>query len=160
MSFVLRYIVVIPFTVILYSVLALLVVFCNLSNRRRGRGTVLKEIVILVLHLLLTIVSGIVCVFSITNKLFELQVVQTVLLTLMSLFPLVVFVYMRCSFRTSPREDRRAGNLNRRDLQTAGLRTAPPSTRVSLPSDTAAHAPNFLSPSTAEPTDVTPLLSD
>ena len=32
------------------------------------------------------------------------------------------------------------------------------SRRVSLPSDTAAHAPNFLSPSTAEPTDVTPLL--
>ena len=36
--------------------------------------------------------------------------------------------------------------------------TAPPSTRVSLPSDTAEHAPNFLSPSTAEPTDETPLL--
>ena len=36
--------------------------------------------------------------------------------------------------------------------------TAPPSTRVSLPSDTAAHAPNFLSPSTAEPTEVTPLI--
>ena len=36
--------------------------------------------------------------------------------------------------------------------------TIPTSTRVSLPSDTAAHAPKFLSPSTAEPTDVTPLL--
>ena len=36
--------------------------------------------------------------------------------------------------------------------------TVAPSTRVSLPSDTAEHAPNFLSPSTAEPTDVTPLL--
>ena len=36
--------------------------------------------------------------------------------------------------------------------------TNPPSTRVSLPSDTAAHAPNFLSPSTAELTDTTPLL--
>ena len=37
--------------------------------------------------------------------------------------------------------------------------TIPPSTRVSLPSDTAAHAPNFLSPSTAEPSDTTPLLA-
>ena len=36
--------------------------------------------------------------------------------------------------------------------------TAPPSTRVSLPSDTAAHAPNFLSPSTAELTEETSLL--
>ena len=41
---------------------------------------------------------------------------------------------------------------NRADIETAGpgLRTAPPSTRVSLPTDTADHAPNFLSPSTAE----------
>ena len=38
--------------------------------------------------------------------------------------------------------------------------TAPPSTRVSLPSDTAAHAPNFLSPSTAEPIEVTVLLGN
>ena len=38
--------------------------------------------------------------------------------------------------------------------------TVPPSTRVSLPTDTAAHALNFLSPSTATPSsEVTPLLS-
>ena len=36
--------------------------------------------------------------------------------------------------------------------------TNPPSTRVSLPTDTAEHAPNFLSPSTAEPSEVTPLI--
>ena len=48
-----------------------------------------------------------------------------------------------------------------RELQyntTVPTNTIPPSTRVSLPSDTAAHAPNFLSPSSAEPTEVTPLL--
>ena len=77
-------------------------------------------------------------------------------LTLLALFPLCVFVYMRCTFIR--RDVRYVGNLNRRDLHTAGLQTAPDSTRVSLPSDTAAHAPNILSPSTAEPTDVTPLL--
>ena len=66
---------------------------------------------------------------------------------------------MRYSVRRSARENRNAVNDNERgNLQTAGLQTAPSSTRVSLPSDTAAHAPNFLSPSTAEPTDVTPLL--
>ena len=37
--------------------------------------------------------------------------------------------------------------------------TNPPSTRVSLPTDTAEHAPNFLSPSTAEPSEVTPLMN-
>ena len=38
--------------------------------------------------------------------------------------------------------------------------TNPPSTRVSLPTDTAEHAPNFLSPSTAEPSEVTLLVND
>ncbi len=38
--------------------------------------------------------------------------------------------------------------------------TNPPSTRVSLPTDTAEHAPNFLSPSTAEPSEVTPLVNN
>ena len=37
--------------------------------------------------------------------------------------------------------------------------TNPPSTRVSLPTDTAEHAPNFLSPSTDEPSQVTPLVN-
>ncbi len=38
--------------------------------------------------------------------------------------------------------------------------TNPPSTRVSLPTDTAEHAPNFLSPSTADPSEVTPLVNN
>ena len=38
--------------------------------------------------------------------------------------------------------------------------TNPPSTRVSLPTDTAEHAPNFLSPSTAGPSEVTPLVNN
>ena len=54
---------------------------------------------------------------------------------------------------------RRAARKKEQVLQNkATLATNPPSTRVSLPSDTAAHAPNFLSPSTAELTDTTPLL--
>ncbi len=38
--------------------------------------------------------------------------------------------------------------------------TNPPSTRVSLPTDKAKHAPNFLSPSTAGPSEVTPLTNN
>ncbi len=37
--------------------------------------------------------------------------------------------------------------------------TNPPSTRVSLPTDTAEHAPNFLSPSMSVPSEVTPLIN-
>ncbi len=45
-------------------------------------------------------------------------------------------------------------------LQVTNRHTNPPSTRVSLPTDTAEHAPNFLSPSTAEPSEVTLLVND
>ncbi len=38
--------------------------------------------------------------------------------------------------------------------------TNPPSTRVSLPTDTGEHAPNFLSPSTSEPSEVTQLVNN
>ncbi len=85
-------------------------------------------------------------------------IVQTVISSLLSCFPLLVFGYMCYSFRSRTRHVRFA---NRADIETAGpgLRTAPPSTRVSLPTDTADHAPNFLSPSTAEPSEVTPLIN-
>ena len=55
-------------------------------------------------------------------------------------------------------QQRAAGKKELNFQNKATSATAPPSTRVSLPSDTAAHAPNFLSPSTAEPSDTTPLL--
>ena len=46
-------------------------------------------------------------------------------------------------------QQRAAGKKELNFQNKATSATAPPSTRVSLPSDTAAHAPNFLSPSTA-----------
>ncbi len=82
---------------------------------------------------------------------------QTVLSFPLSCFPLLVFGYMWYSFRSKTRRV----FANRADIETAGpgLQTAPPSTRVSLPTDTADHAPNFLSPSTASPSEVTPLIN-
>ena len=77
---------------------------------------------------------------------------KTIIATPISLFPLLVsgFLYYY-SFR----------NRTRADIETVspGLPTAPPSTRVSLPTDTAEHAPNSLSPSTNEPSEVTPLMT-
>ncbi len=74
---------------------------------------------------------------------------QTIISSFISPFPLLIFGFLWYSFRSRTSAD----------IETAdpGLQTAPPSTRVSLPTDTAEHAPNFLSPSTAEPSEVTPL---
>ena len=65
-----------------------------------------------------------------------------------SSFPLIIFGSLYYSFRSRTSAD----------IETAGpgLQTAPPST---IPTNTADHAPNFLSPSTAEPSEVTPLIN-
>ena len=129
------------------------------------RGTMLKEYFLFFAHMLVTIMTTLMCIFQwlLTTSESESTILVVVgalmAQTLLALFPLCMFAYLRYSLRTSPRESRQEVNVDRHDFQTAGLQTAPPSTRVSLPSDTAEHAPNFLSPSTAEPTDVTPLLN-
>ena len=140
--------------------------FCIRRDYIARRSLMLKEIKIFLVHLLETILVGLVyilfCLGPVGHMISEqaAAIAFPILLAPLSLFPLCVFVYMKYILRIPPREDRNEGN-NRYDIQTAGegQQTAPTSARVSLPSDTAAHAPNFLSPSTAEPTDVTPLLN-
>ena len=66
--------------------------------------------------------------------------------------PALFLLYICTSTQKSQRDTQRHHNST--------LPTAPPSTRVSLPTDTAAHAPNFLSPSTAEPTEETSLIKN
>ncbi len=76
---------------------------------------------------------------------------QTIVLPSISPFPLLMFGCLYYNSRSR----------NRADIETPdpGLLTAPPSTRVSLSTDTTEHAPNFLSPSTAEPSEVTPMMT-
>ena len=122
-------------------------VCCRRRHIARRGAIILKEIGLFLVYLVVTIAAFVVFCFQLFGHDIRERItlsIHVVALTLLSLFPLCVFVYMRYSFCT-PRENRQVGNLNRHD-QTAGLQTAPPSTRVSLPSDTAAHAPNFLSP--------------
>ena len=88
-------------------------------------------------------------------------IIATVFSAFLGIIPLCLFVYMWLSFRSSTRQVRVAQNENcnlRINPLTTGLQTAPPSTRISLPSDTADHAPNFLSPSGDELSEITPLL--
>ena len=66
--------------------------------------------------------------------------------------PALFLLYICTSTQNSQQDTQRQHNST--------LPTAPPSTRVSLPTDTAAHVPNFLSPSTAEPTEETSLIKN
>ena len=155
------FVMVVPLALSFISDIVLIVWFCKVRRQIARRGTMYKELVLFGIHLLVNVLATLL--FSFFYLLFNSQLTPEgkesavmIVLTLLTLFPFCVHVYMICSSHTPPRETRPAGNRN---LQTAGLQTVPPSTRVSLPTDTAGHAPNFLSPSTAEPTDVTPLLN-
>ena len=154
-------ILVIPSALILISLMGNVVLtiwFCTLWRRQIARRRdVLKDIgIFFALFFFTLFVFGLnVRTLFITPA---IAITQIVLSSSLSCFPLLVFGYMCYSFRSRTRHVRFA---NRADIETAGpgLRTAPPSTRVSLPTDTADHAPNFLSPSTAEPSEVTPLMN-
>ena len=132
--------------------------FCSLWRRQIARRRdVLKEMGIFCTLFFFTLFVFGMDMCSNFVYIPPVMIVQTVLSPPLSCFPLLVFGYLCYSFRSRTRHVRFA---NRADIETAGpgLRTAPPSTRVSLPTDTADHAPNFLSPSTAEPSEVTPLM--
>ena len=160
-----NFVMIVPLALSFISDIVLIVWFCKVRRKIARRGTMYKELVLFGIHLLMAILATLLLSFfyfyfvhlpGLTPD--EKKIALMMVLALLTLFPFCVLVYMICSSRTSSRENRPAGIANR-NLQTAGLQTAPDSTRVSLPSDTAALALNFLSPSTAEPTDVTPLLN-
>ena len=102
------------------------------------------------------VAGWIVEVAHISNSL-AIQYTEFIFLPLFqSCIPIAFFIYMCVSLCPS-RKKKEEWNYNA--IGSTVQTTTPPSTRVSLPTDTLAHAPNFLSPSTAEPTDVTPLLN-
>ena len=75
--------------------------------------------------------------------------------SVMQIFPPISFgVYILMSI---PSLQRRV--TTKAQVFATNRHTNPPSTRVSLPTDTAEHAPNFLSPSTAGPSEVTQLIN-
>ena len=66
---------------------------------------------------------------------------------LQGIIPFIFFAYVCKRICKRPKK-KETGTIK----AMSALSTIPPSTRVSLPTDTALHAPNFLSPSTAETT--------
>ena len=144
--------------------IALLIWYC--FRRRhiltRGFQAVLREVALLVVLLFIAVIvglfSGVPVVIVELAKRLEVNPahLQLILVSFLTVFPICVSLYLWCTFRSATRNRVRFASLGNRPDH--GQQTAPLSTRVSLPSDTAEHAPNFLSPSTAEPTEETPLL--
>ena len=146
---------------LLYNV-ALLIWFCWL--RRRGVAgvitrKVLKETTLFSVLLFATLLDG---VFILLQLLWTMYLVLTILsVFIAAMLPYLLLLYMWLRFRSSTRQVRITRGENRNlHINTTGLQTVPPSTRISLPSDTADHAPNFLSPSGDELSEVTPLLNN
>ena len=74
-----------------------------------------------------------------------------------STLPLAFFVYACVKICNSQDRHRITEHPDIADMNDQS--TAPTSSRVSLPTDTAEHAPNFLSPSTAEPSELSGLIN-
>ena len=161
--------VVIAWGPLVIGAISLLVWYCFRRRHilQRGFRAILKEIafflVLLLIAAMVSLFSGVpLPIAELSDKVGLGQVeIQLILASVLTSFTVCVLIYLWYSFRfrTAPKNRVRFANVDHRhNLRTAGLQTAPPSTRVSLPTDTAAHAPNFLSPSTAGPTEDTPLL--
>ena len=146
----------------------LLIWFCWLRRRRVARvrtSTVLKEMALFYLLLFTTILVWAFMFLSTLSDTMLILLLLTVLSVFIGILPYLLLLYMWLSFRSSPRQVRIARDENRNvhinpGTTGPGLETAPESTRVSLPSDTAEHAPNFLSPSGDETSEITPLLNN
>ena len=144
-------------------VCVLLVWLCWLRTRQLLKArmrTVMKEVGVWLVFLMAYCVVEIILEF-LFNDIAVLKFIPPIVSPILhSFIPIIFFVYMYISLHKIRKknvpyhqvEDEKA------TIQSAGLQTVPPSTRVSLPSDTAAHAPNLLSPS-VEFTNTSPLLA-
>ena len=155
---------IIPVFLSLLGNVVLLIWFCWLRIRRVARirtRTMLKEMTLFFLLLIATLLAWLFLFLPPMPFL----VVSTILSVFIAILPYLLLLYMWLSFRirSSTRQVHMTHGENRNlriNPRTTGLETAPPSTRVSLPSDTADHAPNFLSRSGDESSEVTPLLNN
>ncbi len=137
----------------LICIVLLVIWFCMLWKRKLLKSKV-KFVCTQMGHILLVLV-----VFFIWNLIFfgspffpyNIIVVSAI----RTLGPVSFGVYILMSL---PSQQRKV--TTKSQVPVTNRHTNPPSTRVSLPTDTAEHAPNFLSPSTAENSEVTPLVNN
>ncbi len=134
----------------LICILLLVVWVCMLWKRRLLRSKV-TFVCTQISHILIILV-----VFLIGNILFvfseSFDYGHVVVFAIRTVVPVSFDVYILISLQNMQN--------TKAQVPATNCHTNPPSTRVSLPTDTAEHAPNFLSRSTAEPSEVTPLVNN
>ena len=133
----------------LVSTATLIVWFCRLGKKKLLRNKMklaCKKSILVTGSLTLFFLTWLPLV---TVFIFYNVIPATIFLTLMQVIIPIIFSAHLCANIYKKRK----GAKKKDNIAITAYPTIPPSTRVSLPSDTAAHAPNFLSPSTAEPTE-------
>ncbi len=131
----------------------LLVLWCCMLWKRRLLKNKLKFVCTQMGHILLVLVVLLIGSILLLPLYYSYGIVVA---SVMRTFPPVSFgLYFIISL---PNLQKKA--TTKTQVFATNRHTNPPSTRVSLPTDTAEHAPNFLSPSTAEPSEVTPLINN
>ncbi len=134
----------------LTCIVMLVVWFCILWKRKLLKNKV-KFVFTEMAHILFVIVVFLFWNISTLFSAFEYGTVVYILFA--TIRTLIMPAYFGVYFiMTLP--NLRMKTTTKAHVRATNRHTNPPSTRVSLPTDTAEHAPNFLSPSTAEPSEV------
>ncbi len=128
--------------------------FCMLWKRRLLKSKV-KFVCTQMGHILF--ILAVYIIWNIMYIFLEFEYGLVVLSVIRTVAPVSFGVYVLMSIPNLQRKVTTKAQV----FATNRLHTNPPSTRVSLPTDTAEHVPNFLSPtSTSEPSEVTPLVNN
>ena len=125
--------------------------FCMLWKRRLLKSKA-KFVCTQMGHILFVLAVFFIINVLTVYKLFRLRYINTILAAMQTFLPVSFGVYILMSI---PSLQRRV--TTKAQVPATNRHTNPPSTRVSLPTDTAEHAP---SPSTAGPSEVTPLINN
>ena len=156
---------VVPVVDVVLSIVCILVLIawmCWLQTRRVLRAqmkTVLKEMALFIGFLITYCLMWILAISLAKINTDKVQLVTFAVYPISYfVIPISFFIYMCVSLNRGQPIKNPHSNVHI-NHHTTGLETAPSSTRVSLPSDTAEHAPNFLSSSIADPSEITPLVN-
>ena len=136
----------------LICIVLLVVWFCMLIKKKLLKSKA-KFVCTQISHILIVLVVLLIGNASYFYSDYDYSLV--VLSALRAIAPVSFGVYILISI---PSLQRRV--TTKAEVFATNRHTNPPSTRVSLPTDTAEHAPNFLSPSISGPSEVTPLVND
>ncbi len=139
----------------LICIVLLVLWFCMLWKRRLLKSKV-KFVCTQMGHILFILVVFITWNIMYFSSAFDYGLV--VLSVIRTFSPVSFGVYILISVQNLRKK--RKKTTTKAEVFATNRHTNPPSTRVSLPTDTAEHAPNFLSPSTSEPSEVTLLINN